>query len=126
MIETLRLDQTFDLIMVPSNILQSTELLKCAAAHMAQDGRLAFELTNPHWLAAGAHPRFRVQHHDRDSAAIEVEYADGTVQQAEIRLLWPEDIEDFLATAGLRLLRLSGHPDAELDESSTFYVVARR
>lgn len=124
LIETLHLDRKFDLVMVPSNILDSTELLMAAAAHVAPSGSLAFELTNPHWLAAGAAPRFRVVSQDRNNAAVEVEYPDGTIQVGDIRLIWPEEIEDFLASGGLRLVVISGHPDAELDESPTFYVVA--
>jgi SAM-dependent methyltransferase len=124
LIERLRLDKAFDLVIVPSNILVTAELLKAAAAHVAPAGRLAFELTNPHWLAADAHPGFTVRDGDRERAAVEVEYPDGTVQLADVPLIWPEEIEDFLAVAGLRLVHLSGHPDAELDESPTFYVVS--
>jgi SAM-dependent methyltransferase len=126
LIEGLDLRRTFDLIIVPSNILDRPELLKVAATHLRPTGRLAFELTNPHWLAAGASPRFRVLRQDGAHAEVEVEYPDGTIQHGKFQLVWPEDIESFLATAGLRLFRLSGHADAELDESPTFYVVATR
>jgi len=126
LIETLELDRRFDLVMVPSNILNQAELLTAAAAHLAPAGRLAFELTNPHWLAAGPGSRFKVLRQDRDNAVVEVEYFDGTIQLGEIRLVWPEAVEDFLAGAGLRLVHLSGNPDAEVDESPTFYVVAAR
>jgi SAM-dependent methyltransferase len=126
LIETLRLDPTFDLIIVPSNILDRSELVKAAARHLAPRGRLAFELTNPHWLNARRHPRYRVVRKDEKRADVEVTYPDGTVQEGEIELVWPEDVEAFLATAGMRLLHMSGHVDAELDTSPTFYVVAAR
>jgi 2-polyprenyl-3-methyl-5-hydroxy-6-metoxy-1,4-benzoquinol methylase len=124
LIETLDLGRTFDLVIVPSNILCRPDLIKAASAHLSPTGRLAFELTNPHWLAAGARPDFKVLRQDQDQAEIELEYPDGTIQQGEVQLVWPEEIENFLATAGLDLFRLSGHGDAELDESPTFYVVA--
>ena len=57
-------------------------------------------------------------------ARIEVDYPDGTVQEGEVALVWPEQIEDWLAAAGLELVRMFGHPDAELEESPAFYVVA--
>jgi hypothetical protein len=63
---------------------------------------------------------------DEKRADVEVTYPDGTVQEGEIELVWPEDVEAFLATAGMRLLQMSGHVDAELDTSPTFYVVAAR
>jgi hypothetical protein len=39
-------------------------------------------------------------------------------------LVWPEEIDDFLATAGLRLERMTGNGELELEESWSFYVVA--
>jgi trans-aconitate methyltransferase len=126
LIETLDLGRTFDLVIVPSNILYRADLIKAASAYLSPTGRLAFELTNPHWLAAGARPDFKVLRQNQDQAEIEVEYPDGTIQQGEVQLVWPEEIENFLATAGLDLFRLSGHAEAELDESPTFYVVAKR
>lgn len=126
LVETLNLGRTFDLIIVPSNILDRVDLLRAAAVYLTRTGRLAFELTNPHWLAAGADPLYKIVRQDRGRAEVEVGYPDGTIQQGEIHLVWPEEIEDFLASAGLLLVRLSGHPDADLDESPTFYVVAMR
>jgi trans-aconitate methyltransferase len=126
LIETLDLGRTFDLVIVPSNILYRADLIKAASAYLSPTGRLAFELTNPHWLAAGARPDFKVLRQNQDQAEIEVEYPDGTIQQGEVQLVWPEEIENFLATAGLDLFRLSGHAEAELDESPTFYVEAKR
>ena len=124
LIETLRLDRRFDLIIVPSNILDRSELVKAAARHLASRGRLAFELTNPHWLDAKRHARYRVVRREVNRAEVEVTYPDGTIQEGRIELVWPEDIEAFLASAGLRLVHLSGHVDAELDTSPTFFVVA--
>jgi SAM-dependent methyltransferase len=126
LIETLRLDRSFDLIIVPSNILDRPELVKAAARRLAPHGRLAFELTNPHWLEAKRHSGYKVVRRSDNRAEVEVTYPDGTVQDGEIELVWPEDVEAFLATAGLRLLHLSGHVDSELDTSPTFYVVSAR
>lgn len=124
LIEELRLEARFDLVIVPSNILDSESLARAAAAHLAPGGRLAFELTNPHWLAAGGSGGFRILEMDAGRARVEVDYPDGAVQEALVRLVWPERIEDFLAGAGLRLVRMNGNPGLELEESSSFYVVA--
>ena len=124
LIEELDLGRTFDLVIVPSNILERLELLRAAAGQVAKGGRLVFELTNPHWLKAGGSGRFRILSLDREQARIEVDYPDGTVQEGEVDLVWPEEVEDWLAAAGLELVRMFGHPDAELEESPTFYVVA--
>ena len=126
LLETLRLERSFDLIIVPSNILDRSELVVAAARHLAPRGRLAFELTNPHWLEAKRHSGYKVVRRRDNRAEVEVTYPDGTVQDGEIELIWPEDVEAFLATAGLQLVRLSGHTEAELDTSPTFYVVAAR
>jgi hypothetical protein len=46
-------------------------------------------------------------------------------QQAEIPLIWPEEVENWLATvAGLKLRRMFAGPNAELVDSPSFYVVA--
>ena len=124
LIEELELARAFDLVMVPSSILERLELLRAAARQVATGGRLALELTNPHWLRAGGSPRFRILSFDREQARIEVDYPDGTIQEGEVDLVWPEEIEDWLAAAGLELVRMFGQPDAELEESPTFYVVA--
>jgi 2-polyprenyl-3-methyl-5-hydroxy-6-metoxy-1,4-benzoquinol methylase len=126
LIEELDLGRTFELVVVPSNILTTAELLHGAARHLAMDGRLAFELTNPHWLEAGGNERFRVISLDPAAARIEVEYPDGTVQEGEFELVWPEQIEDWLVAADLELVRMFGHPDAGLEESPTFYMVVVR
>ena len=117
-------DRRFDLVVVPSSILDRADLLSSAAHWLAPGGRLALELTNPHWLEAGGSDRFRVLDLDGGRARIEVDYPDGTVQEGELLLVWPEEIEDWLAAAGLALVRMSGHRDAGLAESPTFYVVA--
>lgn len=124
LIEELDLGRSFDLVIVPSNILETQSLLRSAARQLDVGGRLAFELINPHWLAAGGNERFRILDLDRQAARIEVDYPDGTVQEGEVELVWPEAVEDWLAEAGLELIRIFGQPDAELDESPTFYVVA--
>jgi 2-polyprenyl-3-methyl-5-hydroxy-6-metoxy-1,4-benzoquinol methylase len=124
LIEELELGRTFDLVLVPSNILTTTDLLRGAARQLVAGGSLAFELSNPHWLGAGGSERLRILALDREAARIEVDYPDGTIQEGEVDLVWPEQVEDWLAAAGLELARMFGHPDAELEESPTFYVVA--
>ena len=125
-IEDLDLRRQFDLVIVPSNILCTVERLRSAARHLAAAGRLAFQLMNPHWLAAGASRDVRVRSLNRAEARIDVAYPNGTVQEALVPLLWPEEIDDFLGQAGLRLLSLDGEPDAELAESPTFYALSSK
>jgi len=130
-IETMNLGRQFDLIMVPSNILCFIERLRAAASHLAQDGTLAFELTNPYWLQAGASSGVRVQAFDSNGARFQVDYqlGDGRIitQEAEIPLVWPDDVETWLARgAGLKLGRMFGRPGAELETAPSFYVLAGR
>jgi len=130
-IEELNLGRQFHLVIVPSNILYLVERLRAAAGHVAPGGSLAFELTNPHWLRAGASPGVRVHSFDSDGARFQVDYklpgGRTVTQQAEISLVWPEEVERWLATgAGLNLRRMFGRPDAELLASPSFYVVAGR
>ncbi|TMD66078.1 MAG: class I SAM-dependent methyltransferase [Chloroflexi bacterium] len=130
-IETLNLGRKFDLIIVPSNILCFVERLRSAANHLAADGTLVFELTNPYWLQAGASSGVRVEAFDSNGARFEVDYElpDGRTitQQAEIPLVWPDQIERWLTLgAGLKLRRMFGRPDAELEAAPSFYVVAGR
>jgi hypothetical protein len=71
----------------------------------------------------------RVQSFDGNGARFEVDYtlADGRTitQEAEIPLIWPEEVENWLATvAGLKLRRTFARPDAEIVDSPSFYVVA--
>jgi trans-aconitate methyltransferase len=130
-IEVVNLARDFDLVIAPSNILFLVERLRAAARQLSSDGALAIELTNPHWLRAGAGEGVRVLALDGNEARVEVDYrlADGPIvtQRATIALVWPEEAESWLATgAGLRLRRLFGHRDAELDASPSFYLVAGR
>ena len=130
-IEDLDLGRRFSLVMVPSNLLETVARLRHAAAHVAPAGLLAAELTNPHWLRAGASAGVRVQSFDGNGARFEVDYTlpDGrtVTQRAEITLVWPEEVEIWLAAgAGLRLRRMFGLKDAELTSSPSFYVVAER
>jgi hypothetical protein len=130
-IEALNLGRQFDLVMVPSNILCSVDRLRSAENHVTAEGSLAFELTNPNWLRAGASHGVRVQSFDGNGARFEVDYKlpDGRTitQQAEIPLIWPEEVENWLATvAGLELRRMFARPDAELVDSPSFYVVASK
>jgi hypothetical protein len=129
-IEDLDLDRRFDLVMVPSSILETTPRLLRAALHVAPRGRLAFELMNPHWLEGTAHPRVRVRQFSRARVHIEVDYRlpDGTVrtQDARFPLVWPEDIEPWLKMAGLRLEKMFGAAGGDLRTSATYFVLSAK
>ena len=130
-IEDLSLGRQYELVIVPSNILCLVDRVRSAANHITADGALAFELTNPYWLRAGAGGDVRVTSFDGDGARFEVDYrlpgGRTITQRAEIPLVWPEEVENWLATgAGLRLRRMFGRPNAELMASPSFYVVAGR
>jgi trans-aconitate methyltransferase len=128
-IETLSLKRRFELVIAPSNILFTVERLRAAAAHLAPGGLLALELANPHWLRAGAGDGVRVLAFDANQARLEVDHrlAEGSTvtQLAEISLVWPEEVEAWLAAgAGLQLRRMFGQRQADLVDSPSFYVVA--
>jgi len=129
-IEDLKLGRRFDLVIAPSNILYLVERLRRAADHLADGGTLAFELANPHWLRAGGGDGVRVRAFDGNGARLEVDYRlpDGRTitQHADVAIVWPEEIENWLAAAGLRLQRMFARPDAEVLDSPTFYVAASR
>jgi hypothetical protein len=130
-IEALDLGQKFELVIVPSNILCTRLRLERAARHLTSSGRLGFELTNPHWLAGGTGKGVRITQMDRKRASFEVDYqpVDGQVYTQEAKdvpLIWPEEIEAWIALEGLALEKLLGWPDRELAASPTFYVLARR
>ena len=125
----LALDDRFDLIIAPANILYLIAPLRAAARHLDADGLLAIELANPHWLRAGGGDGVRVLAFDGNEARLDVDYTlpDGrtVTQRADISLVWPEEAENWLAGgAGLRLQRMFGRPDAELTASPSYYVVA--
>jgi hypothetical protein len=135
-IEDLRLRRRFHLVIAPSSILNTDARLKRAAAHLAVDGRLLFELANPRWLkeiqqdpaAYTDGARVRVLEMTIETARLEIDYPllGGAVytQLADLNLVWPEQVEGWLESAGLRLERLSGS-GADLEDSPTFYVSAR-
>ena len=123
-IENLRLDERFDLVIAPSHVLSTLSRLKPAIRHLGPGGRLAFELINPHWLDAGASPGVRVLKRSRTAAVMEVDYTTGHTHAARLALIWPEEVEGWLATAGLRLLRLAGGANQDLATSPTFHVLA--
>jgi hypothetical protein len=129
-IEDLQLGRRFDLVIAPSNILYLVERLRRAADHIADGGMLAFELANPHWLRAGGGDGVRVRAFDGNGARLEVDYRlpDGRTitQHADVAVVWPEEMENWLSAAGLRLQRMFARPDAEVFDSPTFYVVASR
>src|SRR2546421_11828633 len=117
-IEDLDLRRQFDLVIVLRNILCFADRLRAAADHVAADGSIAFELTNPHWLRAGASRGVRVQSFDGNGARFEVDYklSDGRTitQQAEVPLVWPEEVENWLGrVAGVKLGRMFGWPGAQ-------------
>jgi Methyltransferase domain len=129
-IEDLALGRRFDLVIAPSNILYVVERLRRAADHLADAGVFAFELANPHWLRSGGGDGVRVRAFDGNGARLEVDYRlpDGrtVTQHAEVAIVWPEEMENWLSAAGLRLQRMFGRPDAELLDSPSFYIVASR
>jgi hypothetical protein len=124
LIERLDLGRRFELVMAPSNILDTGARLKAAARH--SNRWVAVELLNPHWLAAGASEGVRVHRMNRTFAKIDVDYPGGWRQEAEVALVWPEDVERLLEEAGLTLevMRAAG-PVTDLHESSSFHVFAR-
>ena len=122
-IEDLDLDRRFPLVIGPSGILESADCLSVAARHSSS--QVAMELMNPHWLLDAEHPTVRVLKATAQDAEIEVDYPGGWTQAAAIQLRWPEDVESFLGDAGLQLETMRGRDaQAELSESSTYYVVA--
>jgi Methyltransferase domain len=122
-IEDLELGRRFDLVVAPSNILDTPERLAAAALHARR--RVAFELVNPHWLGAGGSTGVRLRATSHDHAEIEVDYEGGFTQLASVNLIWPEAVETFLENAGLELEVMQGHDDGGLAESPSFFVLAR-
>ena len=130
-IERLALEERFRLIMAPSNILYLVQRLRAAASHLDPAGVLALELANPHWLRAGAGDGVRVRQMDGNQARLEIDYRlpdRGIItQRAEVTLVWPEEMENWLQLgAGLKLQRMFGRRDEQLATSPSFYVVAGR
>jgi len=121
-LEDLVIDERFDLVIAPSHLLSAAPRLAGATRLLAPRGRLALELMNPHWLAAGDRPRVRVRGFDGKQADIEVDYPTGHTHLARVALVWPEQVEEWLARAGLRLVRLGGGD--RLASSPSFHVVA--
>lgn len=129
LIEELELGAAFDLVIAPSNLLDSAAKVAGAARHVRAGGRLGCELMNPHWLRAGGSAGVDVKRLEPD-AWLDVEYRVGEelwVQEVRgVQLVWPESIDGHLEPAGLRLLWLGGEPGLGLAESPTFYVLAER
>ena len=123
-IEDLDLGRRFPLVIGPSSILGDAGRLAVAARHSSR--RVAVELMNPHWLLEGEHPSVRVLNATDDEAEIEVDYPGHWTHHASAALCWPERIESLLDGAGLALELMRGRdPDADLDESPTYVVLAR-
>jgi len=126
-IEDLDLDRQFSLVIVPSNILDTVERLRRAAAHLTAGGVLAAELTNPHWLQAGGGKGVRVTAFDGNQARLEVDYTVSNgqryVQKSEVHLVWPDEVDRWLASSGLTLQRMFARDEGDLVSSPTFFVV---
>jgi hypothetical protein len=129
-IEDLDLGPRFSLVMAPSSILNTRPRLMKAAAHLTSDGRVLFEMTNPHWLFNSEHESVRVLARERDWVSIEVTYdlPDGRrfKHLAEQEpLVWPEAIEAFLEGSRLQIERIEGRADLDLVSTPTYFVTAR-
>jgi len=124
LIADLDVERRFDLVIGPSSVLGSRANLRAAARHARPGGRVGFELMNPHWLLSGRTPGVRVLERRGDLVRMEVDYPGGYVQEARVRLRWPERVEDLLRGAGLRLLRLDA--GSSLAGSPTYTVLAVR
>jgi hypothetical protein len=112
------------MVIGPSGILGDAARLAVAARHSAR--RVALELMNPHWLLESHHPQVRVLDATDERADIEVDYPGRWTHRAATALCWPERIESLLGRAGLTLELMRGRePDADLDESPTYVVLAR-
>jgi hypothetical protein len=123
-VEDLSLEERFDLVIAPSHLLSDDVRLRRAAGLLTAEGKLALELMNPHWLTETGAPTVRVLELERDRALIEVDYATGHTHLDEVRLIWPGEVESWLESNGLRLVRLGG--DDDLATSPTYYAVATR
>lgn len=132
LIETLDLGRRFDLVIGPSGILASDVNLVAAVRHIRPVGRVGMELMNPHWLVGSAHRGVRLKPVPDGSTVLEVDYRlpDGStvVQVVEG---WrpapgPEDVDERLGRFGLKLLWMGGTPGLRLEDSPTYYVIARK
>ncbi|MGH7877634.1 MAG: class I SAM-dependent methyltransferase, partial [Candidatus Dormibacteraceae bacterium] len=124
-LEELHLEDRFDLVMAPSNLLTGIERL--LAARRFSRRWVAFELVNPHWLAAGAGGGVEVKSMDQEFARLEIRYQAGYVQAERTALVWPERVEDFLDRGGLELVSLRGvDPSADLEQCPSYLVLASR
>jgi hypothetical protein len=125
-IEDLDLGRRFPLVIAPSSVLDEPARLAAAARHCDRAGRVALELMNPHWLLSAEHPSVRVLDAGEERIEIEIDYPGGWTHRAAVRPGWPEQIEPYLAGAGLRLELMRGQDaDADLGESPTYFVLAR-
>lgn len=123
-IEDLALGRKFQLVIAPSNILYTSDRVAAARRHLGPGGRMAIELMNPHWLAAGGGEGVSLRDWTAGEAAVAIDYGGLFVQEARFPLVWPEDVEVWLERAGLRLLLMRGSDRGPIPESRTFYIVA--
>ena len=123
-VEDLDLGRRFPLVIAPSSMLVDGDRLAVAARHSS--ARVAMELMNPHWLLSGEHPSVRVLAAARDRVEIEIDYPGGWTHRSAGPVRWPEDIEAYLAGAGLAVEAMRGQDaGAGLTESPTYFVLAR-
>lgn len=123
-VEDLDLGRRFPLVIAPSSMLVDASRLAVAARHTTD--RVALELMNPHWLLAGEHPTVRVLAASGDRFEIEIDYPGGWTHRSAGPARWPEEVEDYLAGAGLVVEAMRGQdPDGGLAQSSTYFVLAR-
>jgi hypothetical protein len=123
LVEDLALERRFELVIAPSNLLNTPPRLRSAARSSRH--WVAFELLNPHWLAAGAETGVRIRRLDRDEAEIEIDYPGGWTQQEKTSLVWPENIETLLDGGELDLQLMRGAREAaDLASSPSYYVLA--
>ena len=121
-LETARLRARFDLVMAPSNLLAAPGRLEAARALARR--ALAFELLNPHWLAAGAGEGVEVLAFEAEVATLRVRQSARYQEEETVHLVWPEHLEARLDRLGLRLEAMSGAEDEDLATSPSYCALA--
>ncbi len=127
-IESVDLGRRFELVIAPANVLADPIRLAGAARHLARRGKLAAELLNPHWVAAGKGDGIRLESLESGWVRMEIEHdleGEPVVQAVDEAVVWPEAVEIWLAGAGLSLIRITGEAGGGLEESSGYLVLAR-
>lgn len=112
----------FELVIAPSSLLTSSEMLAGAAAFSSR--WVGMELMNPHWLAGPGQQALTVHWMNDGQARFEVPYPNGWIQEATAPLRWPERIEEHLAQAGLELEWMGAPAGLGLEASPTYFVLS--